>query len=258
MRQKIPLSQDRSLIASYSRAGRGIRRWLVFLTESGACFQPGTRQELKMLLGPTLARQFHYLVINKPGLNPKGKDRQAFEHSFRRQLRIADALETMRKIIPRGHKIYLVGYSEGAYLAPEIAVQDRRVQAVAMVGGGTRGWLKEELGTAQARQKAALRRQIARIRRRAHDHSLKWQGFSYATWNSYREDSTLHALKKLRRPALSVLGEKDRVIDLKAALRDLASLKNVRVELLPGRGHALAWNWEAVTPHLRHFLRERL
>jgi pimeloyl-ACP methyl ester carboxylesterase len=256
MRQIIPLSQNRQLIAAYSKAARPSRRWLVFLTESGAEFQPATRAEAKTLLGD-LAEEFNYLVINKPGLNPSGKDRVAFEHSFRRGLRISDALEAMRVVVPAGDKIYLVGYSEGAYLAPEVAIRDARVQALVMVGGGTRGWLKEELSNAGSREKIALRRQIAKIQKQPRALT-KWNGFSYATWNSYRSDSTLAALKRLKIPALSILGEKDKVIDLKATLRDLSRMKKVDLTLLPDHGHELAWNWDSVTPHLREFLRIQL
>ena len=258
MRRTIPLTENRSLIAGYSLAPRPAREWIVFLPESNADFQAGTRGELKKLIGSVLASKFNYLAINKPGIGPRRTDRAAFERSFRRHYRVADALAAIKAVVPKSDKICLVGYSEGAYLAPEIARGERRVIAVAMIGGGTRGWLKEELSNATgAREKAAVRRQIAEIRKRK-DSTEKWNDFSYATWHSYREDRTLHALKQLRQPALAILGARDRTIDLKSTLSDLNRLaknKPLHVEVFPKCGHSFTGHWQPVARFLAEFLR---
>ena len=256
MRKTISLSQDRSLIAGYSLAAKPSRDWIVFLPESGADFQTGSRSELQKLIGSRLAAQFNFLAINKPGIGPRKTDKQAFERSFRRHYRVRDALDTMKAVIPAGDKICLVGYSEGAYLAPEIASLEKRVIAVAMIGGGTRGWLKEELSNAKPRERAAIRKQIRQIQRRS-DSTQKWHDFSYATWHSYREDRTLEALKKLRRPTLAILGARDRTIDLKAALNDLKGLsksKPIQIEVLPRCGHSFTGHWKPVGRFLSEFL----
>lgn len=258
MRRKILLTENRSLVAGYSPAPRPSRDWIVFLPESNADFQSGSRTELKKLIGPSLAARFNYLAVNKPGIGPKKTDRIAFENSFRRHYRVQDALKTMRDIIPPGDKICLVGYSEGAYLAPEIGAGDKRVIAVAMIGGGTRGWLKEELSNANgAREKAAVRRQIREIQKRS-DSTQKWNDFSYATWHSYREDRTLEALKKLRKPTLAILGARDKTIDLKSTLADLKKLaekKPIHVEVFPKCGHSFTGHWQPVAQFLAEFLR---
>jgi len=258
MLQIVPLKDGRTLIAAFSLAKKKSRHWVVLLTESGAEFQPGSREELKQLLGPRLAAQFNYLVINKPGLLPSGVDKQAFESSFRRNRRVHDALTTLEAVIPRSDKICLVGYSEGAYLAPEVALKDDRVKSVVTIGGGTRGWLKEEFSRVKgAREKSALRRQIEKIVKNQRS-TEKWNGFSYATWHSYRADSALKALRQIEVPVLSILGKRDRVIDLKATLRDLDSLskkKNIRTEVFHDCGHSFVNHWSDVRRKMIEFLR---
>lgn len=256
MRRTIALKNGRSLIAGYTLARPRTTNWVVFLPESAAEFQGGSPQELKWLLGPRLSAQFNLLVINKPGLSPRGVDRSAFERSFRRKLRVDDALTALATVIPKSDKIYLVGYSEGAYLAPQIAARDARVQSIAMIGGGTRGWLKEEVSNASERGKAALLRQIREIER--HPRSTKiWNGFSYATWYSYRQDSTLKALKGLNLPMLAILGGRDRIIDFKSTMADLNDLsrkKPVKTMILPTCGHSFAGHWPSVRRALNDFL----
>lgn len=258
MRRRIFLSQERSLIAGYSYAPQRSKEWVVFIPESGASFQTGSRAELKKLIGTKTANQFHFLAVNKPGVLPQGRlDRELFEVSFRRDLRVADTLKAMKDLIPSGDKICLVGYSEGAYLAPEVAAADSRVICVAMIGGGTRGWLKEELSNASSRQeKEGIRRQIRDIQRHSHS-TKKWHDFSYATWYSYREDRTLEALKKMRQPALAILGARDRTIDLKSTLADLKRLseqKSIHVEVFPHCGHSFSGHWQPVAQFLAEFM----
>ncbi len=258
MRRLIQLSENRNLIAGYSLAPVKSRDWIVYLPQSRAHFQRGSRRELKSLIGSAQAARFNFLVVNHPGAGPGKTDALAFERSFRRHYRVSDALATLKEIIPKHDKICLVGYSEGAYLAPEIAGADARVIAVAMIGGGTRGWLKEELGNAaNAREKAAIRKQIAKIGKRANS-AEKWNDFSFATWHSYREDRTLQALKKMRQPALAILGARDKTIDLKSTLSDLnklAAKKPIHVEVFPGCGHGFGGHWQPVAQFLADFLR---
>lgn len=256
MRQTISLSGHRTLIAGYSLATERSREWIVYLPESGASFQTGSRAELKRLLGPKLAAKFNFLAINKPGVGPRGTDKKVFEQSFRRHYRIRDAIATMKAIIPATHHVYLVGYSEGAYLAPEIASLDRRVRALALIGGGTRGWLKEELSNASPKERSAVRKQIREIQKQS-ESTRKWYDFSYATWHSYREDRTLEALKKISRPTLAIFGARDKTIDLKAALSDLKRLskkKPIQIEVLPRCGHSFNGHWEPVAQYLKEFL----
>lgn len=256
--RKIPLGSRAILYAGLSRARRRTRNWLVLLPESGAGLLRGTRAELEELVGAELAKSFHFLVINKRGLSPKGKNAQEFEAAFRRRSRISDAVNAMSRVIPAGDKIFLVGYSEGAYLAPQVAARDRRVEQIVMIGGGTRGWLKEEIRNARGHERREVRRKVREIERHPAART-QWNGFSYATWNSYRGDDTYNSLRTLKVPVHALLGAKDRVIDLKAALRDLRQLKRksnqpIDVRTFKNCGHSFAGHWDQVRKVLEEAL----
>jgi pimeloyl-ACP methyl ester carboxylesterase len=256
MRKRIRLKRRRSLIASYSFAKTTTSNWIVFVPESAADFKRGERGDLNWLLGAKLAAHFNILALNKPGLGLRSTDEKKFEASFRRKTRVADALTTMRKIIPTRDSIFLIGYSEGAYLAPSIARRDRRVKTLTIIGGGTRGWLKEELSTAMKREKPMVRKKIREILKQPRS-TEKWHSFSFATWFSYRGDETLQDLRRLKIPILAILGARDHKIDLKAALQDLRRLKkrkNIRIRLIQTCGHSFGGHW----PHVRKALGEFL
>jgi pimeloyl-ACP methyl ester carboxylesterase len=257
MRKSIPLSHGRKLIAAYSKARIKTQNWIVFLPESGSSFLDGSRGELERFLNPRLASQFNYLAINKPGLFANKIDREMFESSFRRHLRIQDALKAIRTIIPREDRIFIIGYSEGAYLAPEVAARLKQVERVMMIGGGTRGWLKEELSNASKSERPALLRQIREILKNPAS-TRKWNGFSYATWNSYREDDTVRALKALKCHVYGILGAKDNVIDLKSARADLRVLGRqkgtIRADILKSCGHEFTGHWPKVRAKLGRYL----
>lgn len=252
----VPLTQGRSLIASYSLAKTKTNLWIVFLTESGSEFRVGDRKHLASLVGQKVARCFNFLVVNKPGQTPKRTNRDLFERSFRRTRRINDALTTMKAIIPKNHEIHLVGYSEGAYLAPQVAKRDKRVRTISMIGGGTRGWLKEELNMASPKEKKDYAKKIKDIYRRSHSLE-KWNGFSYATWYSYRSDNTLHALRHLNRPTLAILGARDRVIDLRSTIVDLVLISEnqpIHIHIFGDCGHYFSKHWSQVELVLGRFL----
>ncbi len=256
MQQKISLSGRRSLLACFSKAKGACKNWIVFLPESGAEFQQGRRQDLRELLGARMSANFNYLVINKPGVSASGVHQRSFELSFRRQKRVKDALSAMKAVIPRDHQIFLVGYSEGAYLAPQVARGDSRIAGVVMIGGGTRGWLKEELSNAGPREKRGLRRKIQEIQ--AHPRSLKkWNSFSFATWYSYRDDNTLEALDQLRIPVLAILGKRDRTIDYQTTWQDLkkrALRQKIQVRVFSDCGHSFINHWADAWYEIRKFL----
>jgi pimeloyl-ACP methyl ester carboxylesterase len=258
MLKTIPLKHGRSLIAGYSMAAKKTNRWIVFLSEAASDFRHGSKQELETLVGRRIARHFNFLVINKPGLSPFAIDRKAFEESARRSRRIEDALATLKLVVPKGHRIHLVGYSEGAYLAPQVARRDKRTETVSMIGGGTRGWLKEELSTAPPRERREYERKVKDVYR--NPRSLeKWNGFSYATWYSYRADNTLQALRNLRLPTLAILGARDRVIDLRSTIVDLVLVSErqpTQIHVFGDCGHYFTKHWTQVESVLGRFLKD--
>jgi len=257
--ETIPLKNGRSLIASYSFAKTDSDDWAVYLLESGAGFLYANRTELAELVGAETARQLNFLVINKPGLYPDGVDTEEFERSFIRQRRVDDAVTALKVIVPQNHKIHLIGYSEGAYIAPQVARLDPRVKSVTMIGGGTRGWLSEELNNANGREKAVCAKKIREIFANP-TPERKWNGFTYATWYSYRGDSTLHALKQLRTPALAIVGARDRVIDAKSAIADfkrISEQKPLKLHVLRNCGHQFTNHWKPVRRIVGRFITEQ-
>jgi len=258
--QQVPLKGGRSLLASYSRAKTRSKSWLVFLPESGSDFRSGARGELDSLVGARIAKKYNFLVINKPGVALERTNRAEFESSFRRARRIDDALRALEIIVPKGHRIDLVGYSEGAYLAPQIARRESRVRTVSMIGGGTRGWLKEELSTASPRERVEYEKRIAEINRNPTER-LRWNGFSYATWHSYRGDNTLRALRGLQLPTLAILGARDRVIDLKTTIVDLMLVSEnqpIQLHVFGECGHDFTKHWLHVSRVLGRFLSDQV
>ncbi len=256
----IQLKQGRSLIAAFSFANIKTKHWLVLLPESGSDFRYADRKALESLVGKKVASHFNFLVINKPGLSTKATDRDMYESSFRRLRRIDDALITLKAVVPRNHRIHIVGYSEGAYLAPQIARKEKRVATLSMIGGGTRGWLKEELNTASSLEKKSFEKKVKEIYR--NPHSLKkWNGFSYATWYSYRADSALQAMRKIRLPTLAILGARDRVIDLRSTIVDLVLISErqpIHIHIFGDCGHHFSKHWPQVELVLGRFLTDRV
>jgi pimeloyl-ACP methyl ester carboxylesterase len=254
----IPLKGNRSLLACYSLAPRASHKWVVFLPESGSEFRHGDRQELVGLIGAHMAKKFNFLVINKPGVEADSVDKKIFEKSFRHEKRIQDTLQALKAVIPAKDKIHLVGYSEGAYNTPVVASKDKRIVSISMIGGGTRGWLKEELSNASPKEKPAYERAIKSIYKKPKSKT-KWNGFSYATWYSYRSDNTLRALKSLNLPALAILGARDKVIDLRSAIVDLVLVserKPIQVHIFGDCGHHFTKHWKPVSKVLGRFLSE--
>ena len=255
----VKLKNQRFLTACFSMALKKSHKWVVFLPESGSDFRTGDRKELVGLVGSHIAQKFNFLVINKPGVEQKKVDKKMFEKSFRHEKRIEDTLQALKAIIPAKDKIHLVGYSEGAYNTPVVARRDKRIISISMIGGGTRGWMKEELSNDSAKEKSSYERAIKGIYKKSHS-TKKWNGFSYATWYSYRADNTLRALKGLELPALAILGARDKVIDLKATIVDLVLVserKPIQVHIFGDCGHHFSKHWKPVSRVLGRFLSEQ-
>lgn len=260
MLKAITLPHGSTVFAGVRQATPPSRLWIVHLPESGAGLYRGTLSEAAEFVGTDIARRHNYLVINKTGLGPKGKNPKEFENAFRRERRLADAAHVLATLVPADDKIYLIGYSEGAYLAPQIARSDRRVVGMALIGGGTRGWLKEELNNGRGREREIIRREIDKIRRNPNS-TQKWNGFSYATWHSYRGDDTLQSLKDLNVSTLAILGGRDKTIDFETTLADLKTLarrQKIDVRVLPNCGHSFSRHWPTVRKVIREVLEPTL
>jgi pimeloyl-ACP methyl ester carboxylesterase len=221
--------------------------WLVGLPGSGLESWDFDWRERRSLLGGW-GGGVHLLMVNKPGLDEEGRVRDAaeFERSFRREMRVRDYAEFLRRRIPAGDRILLLGFSEGAYLAPDLARRDRRVRALALLSGGTRSWLDEEVYKS-ARPAQALAR-VARVYGRPHSRTQGWCGLSNATWMSYDCDTTFESLRRLDIPVFTAHGLRDRLVDVHSVLADLTELrrrhgKAITSRVYPNADHTLGTRW---------------
>ncbi|HMN68920.1 MAG TPA: dienelactone hydrolase family protein [Bdellovibrionales bacterium] len=259
MFHEISLHDRRRLIIRESLTGS--RWWIVFLSGSAAEWTDFNESERSVL-----TRRFdlppNILVIGKPGVLPSGRVIDSvFEPSFRRDTRVRDYLEVMRAWIPPGDRILLMGFSEGAYLSPEIALRDDRVRALALISGGTRSWIDEEIFKMGSRQEGKVLKRIARVYARPESRALTWFGNSHATWMSYDNDRTKEALEKVKVPILAIHGDKDRMIDLDSVRADLRAVRRagreVEMHMLKNVDHTLQDSWgEALRLTGRFFTRQ--
>ena len=232
----------------------------------------GTRAELKKIFDGPLVQGFNYLALNKPGMGAKKKNAAVFEKSFRQPLRLGDYKKAIEAIIPSDHRVVLVGYSEGAYLAPCLARELSNVMGVAIIGGGTRGWIKEELNNAKRENRRSDMIAIRKILKTPQS-AKKWNGFSHATWYSYRKDTTFLALQELSIPVLAIIGAQDRIIDFKTTKADLKTLvrsknidpkgrqsvdpkgrQSIDLQIISDCGHEFTNHWLLVSQKLTRFV----
>lgn len=245
---QVRLADGRPLCVCEFPSAVDSRTWIVFLPGSGAEFWDFDSAEKRSLLSSFAARREpHLLMINKVGVDAQGALAPVlYERSFRRAQRILDYQEVLYKIVPRGHRIFLVGFSEGAYLAPEIALTDRRIEAISLLSGGTRSWLDEELYKCQdPRSLREVIQRVGAVYARPNSTRALWHRVSHATWTSYDTDRTREALLQLRLPIFAAFGSEDRMIDVVSALQDLRAVKKARVitRIYPGVDHTLERYW---------------
>lgn len=240
------LSDGRSLFLRETNAGAS--HWVVFLPGSSAELWDFTWAEQRALLEPLYGRA-NLLQVNKPGIREDGSvNKRAFEKSFRRNIRVKDYAEIIRECIPTRGTVSLLGYSEGAYLAPEVATLERRVRSMTLISGGTRSWLDEEIFKPGATNLNPILKRIASVYARPTSTILRWHGNSHATWTSYDNDNTLHSLEKLKLPILALFASEDVMIDLESARTDLERLrrelgKDITLRTFDGVDHTLERYW---------------
>ncbi len=245
MLSPFPLSDGRIVFVRETNVGAS--HWIVFLPGSSAELWDFGWGESRALLEPLRGRA-NLLQVNKPGILGDGKVAwKEFEASFRRDQRVKDYNEILKACIPPGHKIFLLGFSEGAYLSPEVALHDARVRGLALISGGTRSWVDEEIFKPSAKNLGPILKRVAAVYARPHSTTLTWHGNSHATWTSYDNDNTLLALRKLSLPILAIHASEDVMIDLDSARGDLLKLKgegkNITLRMFEGVDHTLERHW---------------
>lgn len=257
--RSVRLRDGRQVVIGLRQAPIESGKWVVFLPGSSPQLHRAEEEDIQRLLGRD-SDHTHFLVINKAGLKiSRGVNKRVFEKSFQRAQRVDDAIEVIRKIIPRGDEICLVGYSEGAYIAPEIAVRLPSVKALVLLAGGTRGWLAEELRKMKPKELLSMADRLVEIYAQKNP-SKKWRGVSHSTWLSYDNNQTLHALEQLDIPVFSIYGNKDELVDTNAVAQDFKWLKRLKPSLvkhksLDGFGHDFNDKWDLVYAYAHKFMR---
>jgi pimeloyl-ACP methyl ester carboxylesterase len=255
------LHDGRKLVVSSWYGSDPTSDWVVYLPGSAAALHRATSSERLAVVGRDFSRRTHYLAINKPGLRlDGGLQRSVFERSFIRSQRIKDIMEVLRELIPSRARIALIGYSEGAYLAPEIAYKDRRVQSLITIAGGTRGWLDEEINLCDQSELGRVLSKILDIYSQK-TPTARWRGFAHRTWHSYDRDTPKEWLSKLRIPILTLHGLRDELVDVRSALADLESLRRsqglrIETKVFRNLGHDMDLESVAVSRAVRSFLKD--
>lgn len=257
--RSVRLRDGRKVVIGMRRAPIESGKWVVFLPGSSPQLHRAEEDDIRKLLGRD-SDHTHFLVINKAGLNiGRGVNKRVFEKSFQRAQRVGDAIEVIRKVIPRGDEVCLIGYSEGAYIAPEIATRLPRVKALVLMAGGTRGWLAEELRKMKPKEWLGMADRLVEIYAQKNP-SKKWRGVPHSTWLSYDNNRTLRALEQLEIPVFSIYGNKDELVDTASVAQDFKWLKRmkptlIKHKLLDGFGHDFNDKWDLVYGYAHKFMR---
>lgn len=257
--RSVRLRDGRNVVVGFREAPIENRKWVVFLPGSSAQLHQAEEYDIQKLLGSE-SDHTHFLVINKAGLKiDKSINKKVFEKSFQRSQRIDDVIEVIRKIVPRGHEICLVGYSEGAYIAPEIATRLPSVKALVLMAGGTRGWLAEELRKMKPKELLGAADRLVEIYAQKNPKK-KWKGVTHSTWLSYDNNQTLRALEQLDIPVFSIYGDEDELVDTVSVAQDFKWLKRMKPALvqhktLSGFGHDFNERWDLVYGYAHKFMR---
>jgi predicted esterase len=192
------------------------------------------------LLG--LSDRFHILLIGKPGIpfcDTIQTDTTDFEHVvaklpspkaflnknslYWRVQAVSKVLDRLMKEIPIDKfKIIAYGYSEGAQVAPALAVSDKRItHCAAVMGSGLNQFydfitavrirtLKKEITEEVAQQQIdSLFLKFKDIYTHPNATDQQWEGNTYKRWASYCSDIPMENLLKLNIPIFMTAGSQD-------------------------------------------------
>lgn len=242
--QVYKLSSGQSLVISIQTKNTN-DPWLVYLPGSGPQINPITKSAV---LGHILSsRRMNLLIINKVGVELDGKvrDAESFQRGSVRNQRIIDNLEVMNRFIPKQSQILLVSLSEGAYIAPKVALSDARVKSLILLSGNSWSWLEEEVQCAPAEDQESLRAYLEKEVLPNPVFDRFYQDWSFAYFDSYATNDTYLELKKTDIPVLAIYGNRDKTIWLNGAIMNLKKLvsienkSNIEFHIINGAGHTL-------------------
>lgn len=222
--------------------------WLVLMPGSGCSFaEIGDSHFLKWLMAK---RDYNVILIGKTGAD-LGKDEDAcrvdeFQHSSVRSQRILDNQTIMHDLIPANARILLAAISEGAYIAPDVALADERVKAYIDLSGNSKSWMVEELmfvpeGPARDKLANFFNNEV-----RGHNSFTQYYvDWTYAYLNSYDTHRTYDVFKQLQIPIIWLNGDHDDTVWADGARQDAAELidnegkSNISYHWLAGGNHGL-------------------
>jgi predicted alpha/beta-hydrolase family hydrolase len=209
----------------------------------------GAARPLRDLAEALAARGIASLRLTRRGDAWRGEPPPTVEGDVLADARAALAqLRARPEIDPA--RLFVVGHGLGAVLAPEVADRAGPVAALVLVGAPGRALpaaLYEATrpaggarlsGDALAYQRLAERAVAGRL-----EDGEKFEGHGDAFWRDVAARDPLGYLRRLRRPALVVRGERDALAtdeDHASWRAALAKVETVRFEVLPGVDHDLA------------------
>ncbi len=217
--------------------------WLVFLPGSICDIVDGGSRPVSMVRNK---RAYNLLIINKAGVSQSGKcDQAEYNRASVRSQRIQDIQAVMKSSLSPDAKILLMGESEGGYIAPDIALADKRIESMILISAGTRSWIDEEIAMAPEDKREATRRFLQQEVRGRNVHDKFFNGWSYAQLNSYDTTQTYDALKAIKIPVLAINGAHDTQTWVEATREDLEFLiqhegkSNIEFHYLKDADHGL-------------------
>lgn len=217
------------------------------------------------------AKDFHIALISKPGI-PFKDSLQVSESGRRfysesetynslysldwRAGTAAKAIDFLLKKIPiNGKEIIVMGYSEGAQVAPKVAVLNSKVTHVVSIVGNampqlydflinTRLDMDRNKITSSEGQKIidSLYLEFEKIFADPLSTEKKWYGESYLKWSTFNNESPLENMLKLKIPILYIAAGKDNnqnVVGMDYAKLEFSRKrkKNLTYKVYPNSNH---------------------
>lgn len=205
----------------------------VLFLQGSSCTSVTTRLPY---LQPFRAHGFAVLGYESRGVEPEDDGRRCspeFLASNNRHQRLHDAravLERARKLYPSWDgRLIVLGESEGAAIAPEVAAEAEGTMALVLLAGGGRTQAEdllllerrryEEAGAAPEEIEAAVAQVVETFDRiRAAPTSAElWLGRTYQWWNSYLWYAPLEHLMRVQAPIFLAHGTRDASVPVESS-----------------------------------------
>lgn len=207
---------------------------IVFLQGSGPYpifWKSGDNTATTVVFSKEQLKGYYFVVISKPGIPFYGDSNdevprvyhELMDFSYRAETASLVIKELLKKPWVDKKRIILVGFSEGAYLAPKVAAQNDEVTHLACFLGGSLSQAYDPAFNLLNDEKHAGDHseellndlddylQILRDINQDADSTTKfWRGHTYKMWTGFFDYSPKNDLVKLGIPIFYAIGSKDR------------------------------------------------